>query len=146
VVNKDEGTILDGDKVNYGKDIEEELRGNNEIGWVITSEEDAKEGLEGKEYYAKVVIPKDFSSKVIAAKDGAPKVAKIEFITNDKKNFLAAQINSKVEGELKANITKTITNNYVEVAFDSLYEAKDGLTQAADGSKQIYDGLSTMNE
>ncbi|GAA0083625.1 YhgE/Pip domain-containing protein [Clostridium sp. CTA-7] len=146
VVNKDEGTILDGDKVNYGKDIEEELRGNNEIGWVITSEEDAKEGLEGKEYYAKVVIPKDFSSKVIAAKDGAPKVAKIEFITNDKKNFLASQINSKVEGELKANITKTITNNYVEVAFDSLYEAKDGLTQAADGSKQIYDGLSTMNE
>ncbi|WP_411169733.1 YhgE/Pip family protein [Clostridium sp. MB05] len=146
VVNKDEGTILDGDKVNYGKDIEEELRGNNEIGWVITSEEDAKEGLEGKAYYAKVVIPKDFSSKVIAAKDGAPKVAKIEFITNDKKNFLASQINSKVEGELKANITKTITNNYVEVAFDSLYEAKDGLTQAADGSKQIYDGLSTMNE
>ncbi|MDZ5001455.1 YhgE/Pip domain-containing protein, partial [Clostridium perfringens] len=46
VVNKDEGTILDGDKVNYGNDIEEELRGNNEIGWVITSEEDAKEGLE----------------------------------------------------------------------------------------------------
>ncbi|WP_416173781.1 YhgE/Pip domain-containing protein, partial [Clostridium perfringens] len=114
VVNKDEGTILDGDKVNYGNDIEEELRGNNEIGWVITSEEDAKEGLEGKEYYAKVVIPKDFSSKVIAAKDGAPKVAKIEFITNDKKNFLAAQITSTVEGELKAYITKTITNNYVE--------------------------------
>lgn len=146
VVNNDEGTILDGTKVNYGKDVEEELRSNNEIGWVITSEEEADKGLEGKDYYAKVVIPEDFSSKIISAKEGEPEVAKVDFISNDKKNFLASQINSKVEAELKANITKKISSNYVEVAFDSLYEAKDGLTQAADGSKQIYDGLSTMNE
>ncbi|WP_051993108.1 YhgE/Pip domain-containing protein [Clostridium sartagoforme] len=146
VVNKDEGATLDGSKVNYGKDIEEELKGNHEIGWEITSEENANEGLEGKGYYAKVVIPEDFSSKIIAAKEGAPKVAKIDFISNDKKNFLASQINSKVEQELNAKITKTISQNYVEVAFDSLYEAKDGLTQAADGSKQIYDGMNTLNE
>ena len=146
VVNKDEGTILDGAKVNYGKDVEDELKNNKEIGWKITSEEDANKGLEGKEYYAKVVIPEDFSSNVISAKEGTPQVAKVDFISNDKKNFLASQINSKVEAELKAKITKKISSNYVEVAFDSLYEAKDGLTQAADGSKQIYDGLSTMNE
>lgn len=146
VVNKDEGATLDGSKVNYGKDIEEELKGNHEIGWEITSEENANDGLEGKGYYAKVVIPEDFSSKIIAAKEGAPKVAKIDFISNDKKNFLASQINSKVEQELNAKITKTISQNYVEVAFDSLYEAKDGLTQAADGSKQIYDGMNTLNE
>lgn len=146
VVNKDEGATLDGSKVNYGKDIEEELKGNHEIGWEITSEENANEGLAGKGYYAKVVIPEDFSSKIIAAKEGAPKVAKIDFISNDKKNFLASQINSKVEQELNAKITKTISKNYVEVAFDSLYEAKDGLTQAADGSKQIYDGLNILNE
>ncbi|MDB1940064.1 YhgE/Pip domain-containing protein [Clostridium tertium] len=146
VVNKDEGTILDGAKVNYGKDVEDELKNNKEIGWKITSEEDANKGLEGKEYYAKVVIPEDFSSNVISAKEGAPQVAKVDFISNDKKNFLASQINSKVEAELKAKITKKISSNYVEVAFDSLYEAKDGLTKAADGSKQIYDGLRTMNE
>lgn len=146
VVNKDKGATLDGSKVNYGKDIEEELKGNHEIGWEITSEVNANDGLEGKGYYAKVVIPEDFSSKIIAAKEGAPKVAKIDFISNDKKNFLASQINSKVEQELNAKITKTISQNYVEVAFDSLYEAKDGLTQAADGSKQIYDGMNTLNE
>lgn len=146
VVNNDKGTVMDGDKVNYGKQIEDELRGNNEIGWEITSEEAADEGLKGKEYYGKVVIPEDFSSKVISAKEGQPQRAKIEFVTNDKKNFLAAQINSKVEAELKGKITSNISSNYIEVAFDSLYEAKDGLTQAADGSKQIYDGLTTLND
>lgn len=146
VVNKDKGTMLDGEMVNYGKDVEDQLRGNNEIGWQITSEEEADKGLEGKGYYAKVVIPEDFSSKIISAKEGTPEVAKVDFITNDKKNFLASQINSKVEAELEAKINKKISSNYVEVAFNSLYEAKDGLTQAADGTKKIYDGLSTMNE
>lgn len=146
VVNNDKGTVMDGERVNYGKDVEEELRNNNEIGWTITSEEEANSGLEGKGYYAKVVIPEDFSEKVTSAKEGKPERAKIQFVTNDKKNFLAAQINSKVESELKGKITSKISSNYIEVAFDSLYEAKDGLTQAADGSKQLQDGLSTLND
>ncbi|MDU5106489.1 YhgE/Pip domain-containing protein [Clostridium sp.] len=145
VVNNDKGTVMDGESVNYGKDIEDELRNNNEIGWVITSEEEANDGLEGNGYYAKVVIPEDFSSKVTSAKEGKPELAKIQFVTNDKKNFLAAQINSKVQSELKGKITNKISSNYIEVAFDSLYEAKDGLTQAADGSKKLNDGLSTLN-
>ena len=146
VVNNDKGTVMDDESVNYGKDIEDELRNNKEIGWTITTEEDANSGLEGKGYYAKVVIPEDFSSKVTSAKEGKPERAKVQFVTNDKKNFLAAQINSKVESELKAKITNNISSNYIEVAFDGLYEAKDGLTQAADGSKQLNDGLSTLNE
>ncbi|MBE6052403.1 MAG: YhgE/Pip domain-containing protein [Clostridium sartagoforme] len=145
VVNNDKGTTMDGEKVNYGKNIEDELSTNNEIGWVITSEEEADEGLNGNGYYAKVVIPEDFSSKIISAKEGKPELAKIDFITNDKKNFLAAQISSKVESELKGKLNSTVSANYIEVAFDSLYEAKDGLNQAADGSTQIYDGLNTLN-
>lgn len=146
VVNNDKGTVMDGERVDYGKDVEDELRNNNEIGWTITSEEEANSGLEGKGYYAKVVIPEDFSEKVTSAKEGKPETAKIQFVTNDKKNFLAAQINSKVQSELKGNITSKISSNYIEVAFDSLYEAKDGLIQAADGSKKLNDGLSTLND
>lgn len=146
VVNNDTGTVMDGEKVNYGNDIVDELKSNNEIGWEFTTEEEANEGLEGETYYAKVVIPEDFSSNVISAKEGKPQKAKIEFITNDKKNFLASQINSKVEAELKGKLNSSISSNYIEVAFDSLYEAKDGLVQAADGSKQINDGLATLND
>lgn len=145
VVNLDSGTTLDGENVNYGEDILDELKTNDELGWKITTLEDANTGLEGDKYYAKVIIPKEFSEDVIKAKSSTPKEATISFTCNDKKNFLASQINSKVQSELKASITKTISSNYVEVAFNSLYEAKDGFVQAADGSNQIYDGLSTLN-
>lgn len=145
VVNNDTGAKLDGDDVNYGSDIIDELKGNSEIGWKFTNENDALDGLNGDKYYAVVQIPKNFSSDVIAAKESAPKVADITFTCNDKKNFLASQINSKVQSELKESITATIANNYVTVAFDNLYKAKDGMVAAADGSTQIKDGLTELN-
>ena len=146
VVNLDKGAILDGDSVNYGTKILDELKGNSDIGWRITDEKDALDGLNGKKYYAVVNIPEDFSKNIISAKEDTPKVANITFTCNEKRNFLAAQINSKVQSELKANITETISDNYVTVAFDSLYKAKDGMKTASDGSKRIKDGIDKLND
>ncbi len=146
VVNEDGGALLDGEQVNYGEDIVENLKGNEEVGWDFTSNEKANEGLEKQGYYAKFVIPEDFSKSVVAAKEGKPQVADLQFICNEKKNFLAAQINSQVEKLLKEEIVGTISNNYVTVAFDKLYEAKDGFIKAADGSEKLYNGIGELNE
>ncbi len=146
VVNEDGGALLDGEQVNYGEDIVENLKGNEEVGWDFTSNEKANEGLEKQGYYAKFVIPEDFSKSVVAAKEGKPQVADLQFVCNEKKNFLAAQINSQVEKLLKEEIVGTISNNYVTVAFDKLYEAKDGFIKAADGSEKLYNGIGELNE
>lgn len=146
VVNEDGGALLDGEQVNYGEDIVENLKGNEEVGWDFTSNEKANEGLEKQGYYAKFVIPEDFSKSVVAAKEGKPQVADLQFVCNEKKNFLAAQINSQVEKLLKEEIVGTISSNYVTVAFDKLYEAKDGFIKAADGSEKLYNGIGELNE
>ncbi|WP_346879649.1 YhgE/Pip domain-containing protein [Clostridium sp. UBA3061] len=146
VVNEDGGALLDGEQVNYGEDIVENLKGNEEVGWDFTSNEKANEGLEKQGYYAKFVIPEDFSESVVAAKEGKPQVADLQFVCNEKKNFLAAQINSQVEKLLKEEIVGTISNNYVTVAFDKLYEAKDGFIKVADGSEKLYNGIGELNE
>ena len=145
VVNLDTGSSLDGDKVNYGQDVVNNLKDDNQLGWRFVTNEEADQGLEGDEYYAKFVIPEDFSESVLAGKSGEPQVANFKFVSNEKKNFLASQINSKVEGLLKEQIVSTISNQYVTVAFENLYEVKDGLVQAADGSKQLYDGMEELN-
>lgn len=145
VVNLDKGTVVDGKNVNYGDGVVDNLRDNNTVGWKFVSQEEANRGLEGNDYYAIFLITDDFSEKVVSAKEGTPKTASLKFICNEKKNFLAAQVNSKVQSALKEKIVSTITNNYVKVSFDSLYESKDGFTKAADGSKQITDGLNTLN-
>ena len=146
VVNLDKGAKLDNEDVNYGDKLVDNLKSNHEVGWRFVSESEANEGLNGKKYYAKFQIPANFSESVIAAKSGSPKVANLQFVSNDKKNFIASQVTGKVQVLLKAQIVKTISNNYVTGAFDNLYKVKDGFAKAADGSNKIYDGLSQLND
>lgn len=146
VVNEDGGALLDGKKVNYGEDVVENLKSNEDVSWEFTSNEKADEGLENEGYYAKFVIPEGFSKNIVAAKEGKPQVADLEFVCNEKKNFLAAQINSQVKNVLKEEIVSTVSNNYVTVAFDSLYKAKDGLVKASDGSNELYKGIGQLND
>lgn len=147
VVNMDKGSIIDNKKVNYGNDMVDNLKNNNQIGWRFVSMDEAQKGLKAQNgYYAMFVIPEDFSQNVMSAKDGKPEQPEIIYTSNDKKNFLAAQINGKVSGELKAEIIKNITKEYTKVTFDNIYEAKDGLNKAADGSKQLKDGMITAED
>ena len=146
VVNLDKGALKDGAQVSYGKDLVDKLKNNEKVGWKFVSQKEADAGVKGKKYYAEFVITEDFSKNVLSAKDGKPSQAKILFSANEKKNFLAAQINGKVLVELKAQITEGITEEYTKVTFDSLDEVKDGMKQAADGSKTLADGLTTAKD
>ncbi|MEW8955256.1 YhgE/Pip family protein [Clostridium sp.] len=145
VVNMDKGAIKDDEDFNAGKDVVDKLKENSVIGWKFVSYEEAQKGVEGDKYYAAFVIPENFSEEVMSAKDGAPKEPKIFYTANEKRNFLAAQINGKVLVELKGEISKNITKQYTEVAFDKMYELKDGMEKAADGSKELSEGLDTLN-
>lgn len=146
VVNLDKGIDDDG-YINYGDTIIEELKDSDEIGWTMTSYDEAQRGLEAKEgFYAAVIIPADFSASVTSAKNGTPEQATLLFIENQKKNFIQTQINSSLILRLKETLSRSITENYLTVTFDSLDSLKDGMTKAADGSNTITEGLKTADE
>lgn len=146
VVNLDKGGTKDNEAVNFGKDVVDKLKKDNQLGWRFVTKEDAESGVKGDKYYAEFIIPENFSEKVLSAKNGKPEQPNIIFSANEKRNFLAAQINAKVEVLLKANIVKTITNEYTAATFDSLYDLKDGLSTAANGSNDLKDGIATARD
>lgn len=145
VVNLDKGGTKDGEVVSYGKDLVDKLKDNKKVGWRFVGLEDAEDGVKNKGYYAMFIIPENFTEEVLSAKDGKPEEPHITYTANEKKNFLAAQINGKVLVELKSELTKNITDEYTKVAFDSLYEVKDGMQKASDGSKELYDGITKLS-
>lgn len=145
VVNLDKGSTKDSKEVNYGKDIVDGLKDNQDLGFkFISNLENAKKGLDGKEFYAVFVIPEDFSKKITDVENGKVEKPSIDYIANEKKNFLAAQINNKVALELKDKVIKNISEEFTKVTFNNLYEIKDGMNKAADGSSQITDGVSEL--
>lgn len=145
VLNLDEGAKLDGRDVNYGGQVVDELRNNNEVGWSFISQGDLADGLENTKYYSLFTIPADFSQKIVNAKTGTPTTAEIIYTSNQAKNFLASQISGNVETQLKEKVSATVTKEYAQGAFDGLYEAKDGLSQASDGASRLYDGILALS-
>ncbi len=146
VVNLDKGGEKDAQPVNYGKDLVNKLKVDKELGWRFVTKDEADKGVKGSKYYAEFIIPDNFSDKVLSAKNGKPVQANIIYSANEKRNFLAAQINGKVEVQLKATIVKTITNEYATETFDSLYEVKDGFTKAVNGSNDLKNGIGTARD
>ncbi|MFC4779078.1 YhgE/Pip family protein [Paenibacillus sp. GCM10023252] len=111
VVNNDTGAVLEGKPLRLGDDIVEELRHNDKIGWVFTSESKAREGVRRGDYYASLVIPTDFSKKIATVLDDEPDKAVIIYTVNEKINAVAPKITSSgasaVIEEVRQQFVKT---------------------------------------
>ena len=106
-------TDEDGVYVNKGDDVVSDLREATSINWVILdSEKQARDGVYAGDYYAAVVIDKDFSYKMyhmLTEWTGKPTITYYE---NAKKNAVATKITDTAVESLK----RTINENYLDVA------------------------------
>ncbi|MFR5703778.1 MAG: YhgE/Pip domain-containing protein [Eubacterium ramulus] len=53
-------------EINIGDKVLSALRENTQMEWVFTTEEKATSGVKSGKYYAAIVIPKDFSNKMMS--------------------------------------------------------------------------------
>lgn len=67
VASEDEGFKSDAlpIRVNIGEQVISTLRANADVNWAFTTPEQAIEGTRSGEYYAALVLPKDFSRGVL---------------------------------------------------------------------------------
>ena len=113
LVSLDKGyTDEDGVFTNKGQDVVDDLREATSIDWVILdSEKQAEDGVYAGDYYAAVVIDKDFTYKMyhmLTEWTGKPSITYYE---NAKKNAVATKITDTAVESLK----RTISENYLEV-------------------------------
>lgn len=69
IVNHDEGTSIQGKKMNIGDKLEDKLLDSDSkaIKWVkVDSEKDAKQGMEDEKYYGAAIFEKDFSKHAMS--------------------------------------------------------------------------------
>ena len=116
VASLDEGyTDEDGVYENKGQDVVDDLREATSINWVIVdTEEQAKGGVESGDYYAAVVIDKEFSRnmfRMLTDWTGKPAITYY-------KNAVATKITDTAVETLK----RSISENYLEVVIGGIME------------------------
>lgn len=151
LVNLDGGAEIQGEQRNVGTELVDELLEDNSLKWMTTTAEEAKHGLENRKYYAEIVIPEDFSSRIASADSADRQQGLLLYSANEKRNYLAAQILNRavaqVETTISGKIDKEIANR-MTVEFhkvpDQLQELNDGVVELKDGADQIDDGVGEL--
>ena len=115
VANSDNGYTSDimPVEINFGEHVVSDLRQSESIGYTVTDEDDALEGVRSGKYYAAVVIPEDFSVDMMTALSSNPTRPQVKFYQNEKANAIAQIVTNKaetaIETDINASFAKSIT-------------------------------------
>lgn len=120
VANTDEGSSINGMSVNVGEQITEKLKTNDQIGWQFVSKENAMMGVENGRYYAAIIIPEDFSSKISSILSNDIEQAEIVYYVNEKKNAIAPKITNSGVTSLQTTVNQTFIETATGVVLTAL--------------------------
>lgn len=122
-------------KLNLGDEVLSQLSRNDDINWVLTNSDDAIEGTKSGEYYAGIVLPKDFSANLLTFYVEGTEPSKLNLYTNEKKNALSTTITQRsatgVIEKIDESFTRVVSNVGLGVISSLDQYLDEGETQAA---------------
>ncbi|WP_407361087.1 YhgE/Pip family protein [Microbacterium sp. LBN7] len=162
IVNLDEPVTIDDQLTPLGRQLASGLvEGSDELDsnltWVISNEDDAKEGLADGTYQAVITIPEDFSAaatsagQAVADGGGDAEKATITVTTPDDglvaDDLITGQIANVAASTMGTMLTEATTDNIL-VGFttigDQIGEAADGAVELATGARSAADGAAAI--
>lgn len=144
--SEDEGyTGDDGTVQNMGGKILDNLKENTAIGWtMVNSGEEAIEGVKSGDYYAAVVIEKDFSYKMFNMFAEGFANPGITYYENEKKNAVATKITDTAVSTLQ----QSIDAQFVDVVIRTVFEQTNNVSGEIETNnkiKEFTDKLTAVN-
>lgn len=142
VASDDSGTAMEGMQFNMGDNIISALQSNDTIGWVFTdTTADAINGVYSGEYYAALIIPSDFSVKMLSFISEDINHPEIEYYTNQKKNAIAPKITDKAKTAVQEQVNQTFINTITT----TLAKALSGVNNVTGSNTAISDNVSAFD-
>ena len=137
VANEDVGTNNEYvGELNAGDETVDKIRDNHDLGWVfVNSADEAKQGVERGDYYAAIVIPKDFSKNLTSMLTGTFTQPKLTYYVNQKRNAIAPEVTNVGATTLENQINQTFVGTVSEVVAKDLSDAGSKLEGALNGSE-----------
>ncbi|MFT8856671.1 YhgE/Pip family protein [Bifidobacterium aquikefiri] len=138
-------------KVNVGETVLNQLRANDQLDWQFVSKAKALDGVKSGDYYAAIVIPKQFSADMMTLFSTQIHHAKLRYYINEKSNAIAPHITDKgadtVTTTINTSFAKTIGSVGLDIAssvlkYASSPQAKDYVANATNHVATLADQLN----
>lgn len=144
LVNDDRGGGYHGKYEYLGQEVVKEIQEKINLDWHVVSRQEAQQGVEGNKYFLAIIIPEDFTERSLSITTDHPEKAKIYYIRNEGKNYVAGQIANRIESEMSTGIGKKFTKEYIKNILDLINTSKTGLTRAAEATDKLAQGAEQL--
>ena len=149
IANLDNGSSYNGEKINVGNSLVDDLKNNTDFKWSFVSEDNLHKGVENGTYYGGIVIPKNFSEQIISITTDDPHQAQLEFYANSKTNPIGSRLADSGAKEVYRTMNAKIVEFINVAAYGKLGELQDGLSsgsiQLSSGAVQLSSGASQVS-
>ena len=149
VVNLDEPVTIDGQYTPLGRQLTANLVDSDRqenLTWVLESEDSARAGLATGAYAAMVVIPQNFSAAATSFSKDADEAeqATIQVTTSPVAGVADATLGRLVANEAAVTLNQTLTESYLKQIYIGFNDLGEQFTTLADGSDQLADGAEDL--
>ena len=105
-------------RINVGETIISTLRANDQLDWQFVGHDKAIDGVKSGDYYAAIVIPKQFSADMMTLFSTNIKHAQLKYYLNEKINPIAPHITDQGATTVVNTIDKTFAKTIAQVGLD----------------------------
>ena len=147
IVNEDEGASVMDMNIDIGGELVDELKENEKLGWTFF--DTADEGIEqcrNGNVYATIVIPNDFSKKLLTILETNPQKPKLQYYVNEKINAIAPKMTDSGASTLQKTISAEFSKTIVSKVFEVLNPLGLELDQNMDDAESLKSLLLLVDE
>lgn len=146
VTSQDQGAEVNGKHINVGEEVISNLHKNKKLGWTFVDADEARRGVETGEYYASLLIPEDFSTKISSVLTENPQKPEIDYAVNEKVNAIAPKITSSGATALTAQISQNFIETASRAVLTKLKEAGIQLEKELPTIRNIENRVLELND
>lgn len=129
LVNEDKGTLFEGKKYSLGTDFVTLINQDTTNRWETTTRDIASRGVLDGQFDAQIIIPQDFSERILSLQSINPEKALVEYQVREGQNEVTNQaIQVKVNDILK-DFNQRIVQMYFSSIVGNLSEAQQNVNQ-----------------
>ena len=138
LVNEDRGTLFEGKKYTLGTDFVALINQDTANRWETTTRDIASRGVSDGQFDAQIIIPQDFSERLLSLQSINPEKALVEYQVREGQNEIT---NQAIQGKVN-DILKDFNQRIIQMYFSSIV---GNLSEAQQNVNQIV-GLETTHK
>ena len=120
-------------QINLGDEFLTALHENEDLDWVFTDGEDAREGVKSGAYYAAVIVPEDFSRDMMSLFSDEAEHPELLYYSNAKRNAIAPRITDTGAETVRRELGESFVETLSVTALDAVKTAAEAAADIGGG-------------